>query len=500
MTPKNANRQDEAGGETRPQEESATTQQVTGEPQERAEGQGEEKKGLLQSFRAAYARARDGRSGGTGVSGRQDRSAKATDRSKGLMLLLISAVVVLLALVGMFSHSSTKNKDETRRSGPSLGRPELSNSTAQENRGSVTPLQSADLSGQNTNTDQLSAEDIKNTARLRLRPGQEPKQGPTLATIPTTDPALEDYRRSRETSMPPPPPKVPVIAAAVGNASDGLKKASLVFVRNDVAAPARSSALTEPSLLARGTNRLLPNGSRLMARFQTAVSTAVKAPVVAAVEYNYERDGEIIIPAGTKAFGELQQANRSGIVTVRFHTLEMPDGTTEQINGTAMDLSYGPLKGSVSGSNAAKRILLRSLTGIGSMAAFLVGGPGGLSGASGPLDNSILLRERIASNAGLAGDQELTSLALNENVVITVPANTRFFIVLQDSTGDKPAPRTAPARAQDFQDASATNSVLPTAQELRELIELKSELNQMNRDMAATGASGQTTVSPQQQE
>jgi Bacterial conjugation TrbI-like protein len=499
MTPKAANRQDEAGRETRPQEESATTQQIASEPREmaEAESQDEENKGLLQSFRAAYARARDGRSGGVGVSGRQDRSAKATDRSKGLMLLLISAVVVLLALVGMFSHSSTKHK-ETRRSGPSLGRPELSNSTAQESRGSVTPLQSADLSGQNTNTDQLSAEDIKNTARLRLRPGQEPKQGPALATIPTTDPALEDYRRSREASMPPPPPKVPVMAAAARNESDGLKKASLVFVRNDVngtAAPARSSALTEPSFLARGTNRLLPNGSRLMARFQTAVSTAVKAPVVAAVEYNYERDGEIIIPAGTKAFGELQQANRSGVVTVRFHTLEMQDGTTEQINGTAMDLSYGPLKGSVSGSNAAKRILVRSLTGIGSMAAFLVGGPGGLSGASGPLDNSILLRERIASNAGLAGDQELTSMSLNENVVITVPANTRFFIVLQDSTGDRPAPRAA--RAQEFQDASTTNSVLPTAQELRELIELKSELNQMNRDMAATGASAQTTASPQ---
>ena len=45
-----------------------------------------------------------------------------------------------------------------------------------------------------------------------------------------------------------------------------------------------------------------------MARLQSAVSTAVKAPVVAAIEYNYERDGEIIIPAGAKAFGELQQA------------------------------------------------------------------------------------------------------------------------------------------------------------------------------------------------
>ena len=74
-------------------------------------------------------------------------------------------------------------------------------------------------------------------------------------------------------------------------------------------------------------NSGFPNGSRLVARLQAAVSTAVKTPVVASIEYNYERDGEILIPAGTKAFGELQQANRQGIVSLRFHTLQMPDGT-----------------------------------------------------------------------------------------------------------------------------------------------------------------------------
>lgn len=118
----------------------------------------------------------------------------------------------------------------------------------------------------------------------------------------------------------------------------------------------------------------------------------------------------------------------------------MPDGTSEKIDGTAMSLGYGPLKGTVSGSNKAKRILVRSLTGVGTMAAYLVGGPGGFSGASGQLNNSILLRERIASNAGLAGEQEMMNLALNEQIVVTVPANTRFFIVLQDSGGAERTP------------------------------------------------------------
>ena len=74
-----------------------------------------------------------------------------------------------------------------------------------------------------------------------------------------------------------------------------------------------------------------------------------------------------------------------------------------------------------------KRILVRSLTGVGTMAAYLVGGPGGLGGASGQLDNSILLRERIASNAGLAGEQEVEGLASNENIVVSVPGNTQVL-------------------------------------------------------------------------
>jgi hypothetical protein len=181
----------------------------------------------------------------------------------------------------------------------------------------------------------------------------------------------------------------------------------------------------------------------------------------------------------------------------------MADGATEEINGTGMSLSYGPLKGSVSGSNRAKRILVRSMTGIGTMAAFLIGGPGGFSGASGALDNSILLRERIASNAGLAGEQELMSLALNENIVITVPANTRFFIVLQDGSGDsKATPRTPPARIPERSQiaTAAAGSLLPTEQELRELMELKSELNRMNGEVTAARTSVSAAQSPQREE
>jgi hypothetical protein len=281
----------------------------------------------------------------------------------------------------------------------------------------------------------------------------------------------------------------------VRNEADALKKSSLVFVRNNSSeATVRSASLTaDTASVERKAAGLLPNGSRLVARLQAAASTAVKSPVVAAIEYNYEKDGEIIIPAGTKAFGDLQQANRSGSIGIRFHTLQMPNGPTEKIDATAMSLAYGPLQGSVSGSNGAKRFLVRTLTGVGSMAAYLVGGPGGFGGASGELSNSLLLRERIASNAGLAGEQEFSGLALNENIVITVPANTRFFLVLLKDAGEKSDSKVVPGTlrnaAQGVGDAGAP---LPSAQELRELIELKAELNRMYGQTAATSVSGQT--------
>ena len=69
---------------------------------------------------------------------------------------------------------------------------------------------------------------------------------------------------------------------------------------------------------------LLPAGTRLIARLESPASTAVAAPVVAAIEYNYEQDGEIVVPAGSKALGKIEQANSSGYVSLRFDRIEFP--------------------------------------------------------------------------------------------------------------------------------------------------------------------------------
>jgi hypothetical protein len=485
--------------------DSDVTQRINAGAAEQPEAaEQEERKTAFSSLRKAYLHARDGHK--RGQPEKQTRTAKSVDRSKGLLVLAGAVIIVIFVFLGMFSSSSGTKERAANRTKPSLGRKDITTTGAAENRGSVTPLLNADMSGQDGNNDQLSADDVKATGRLRMRP--QPKPGETLASIPPMDPALEAYRQAKAGNpIPQPPPVVASVPApappSAHNEADALKKSSLLFVRGNSGTSASvirpASMRAEPALLERKATALLPNGSRLMARLQSAVSTAVKAPVVAAIEYNYERDGEIIIPAGAKAFGELQQANRNGTVGIHFHTLQMPDGTTEKIDAGSMSLTYGPLKGSVSGGNSVKRILVRSMTGVGTMAAYLVGGPGGFGGVGGQLDNSILLRERIASNAGLAGEQEMQSLAFNENIVVSVPGNTRFFIVLLEGSGETSPGRTAPIGAGRTTQVAATgNSPLPSAEELRELIELKTELNRMYQEVAATRTAS-STGPPQQQ-
>jgi hypothetical protein len=429
------------------------------------------------------------------------RGQNNMDRSKAFLVLATVVVLVGFAFLALFSTSGAVKRAQERRTKPSLGRPESTTQQAGAT-GSTVPLLSADQNGGDPNGDQLSPDDILATSRRTPTPtlkqeqpdGKNSNQYALSNLPPVNDPALDAYRRQNYSYKSPPAP-APAPAAAPPKETnpdpDGWKKSSLVFVRNTSTVPVINAGLssgpTQQAFIERKrTSALLPVGSRLVARLQTAVSSAVKIPAIAVIEYNYEHDGEIVIPAGTKAIGQLAQANPNGQVGLRFNSLEMPDGTTETIEGTSISLDYGPLKGSTTGQNRAKRVLVRSLTGIGSMAAYLVGGPG-YRGLTGPVDQSILLRERVASNIGLAGEQELTSVAYNQNVVVTLPGNTRFYIVLQEpSSAGSQADTPASGTGNRTNIAAAGPQSLPTAAELRELISLKDELNRMYREVAAT--------------
>jgi Bacterial conjugation TrbI-like protein len=265
----------------------------------------------------------------------------------------------------------------------------------------------------------------------------------------------------------------PVTAASSKSEHDDLDKASLVFVRN-----APQVSVGEGGEHGGGDKSdigigLAP-GTRLRAHLAAAVNTAVQTPVVAIVEYNYQRDGEIVVPAGSKVFGHLEAADRSGYLSVRFDSLLLPDGESVNIQGTATDLGLQPLRGRVQGQNTAKKILVRSVTGIGEIAATVVGA----SSLDQPLSQGDLIRDRVSQNIGQASDDQITRLTLTEHIVVSLPANMKIYIVLQ-----KPAKTMAEGKIANRATPAVQKS--ENVEQLRQLMQLQKELSESTSQSAS---------------
>lgn len=242
---------------------------------------------------------------------------------------------------------------------------------------------------------------------------------------------------------------------------------SLIFVQKLSPAAPRDP---NRSLIADNDSTLgLPTGTRLRARLESAASTAVSTPVVATIEYNYEDNGDIVVPSGTKVFGRIEQADRSGYLSIKFNSLLMPDGASVPVEAIATDLNLGPLRGKVQGKNSGKNALVRSLSGVGEVAALLAGRSGSVNQ---PFSEGDLIRERISTNIGESADQEVTRLAVTEHIVVSVSANTPIYVVLQRAT--KPIPEAQTAREATPDSAKSSE----TAESLRQLLQLQRELNQ----------------------
>jgi len=245
---------------------------------------------------------------------------------------------------------------------------------------------------------------------------------------------------------------------------EALEKSSVAYVRKVSASESGSQKLanSEPVI-----DLGLPTGSRLRARLESAASTAVRTPVLAVIEYNYEREGEIIVPAGAKAVGHIQQADRSGYMTIEFNLLMMPDGAAIPIEGVATNLSLGPPKGKVEGKNTGKNVLVRSLSGIGEVGAMLVG----RGNLDQPLSEEDMLRERVSNNVGEASDEQVSRLALTEHVVVTIPANTAIYVVLEKTASSRTGSGRATLGSSQFKGLASTD-------QLRQLLQLQRELQQ----------------------
>ena len=251
----------------------------------------------------------------------------------------------------------------------------------------------------------------------------------------------------------------------VGKAErEAMEEPSLMYVRKLSVSPAGLQTVNDP---APQMGLGLATGTRLRARLESAANTTVRAPVLAVIEYNYERDGEIIVPAGAKAVGHIRDASRSGYVDLRFDSLLMPDGASVPIEAAATDLDLRPLKGKVSGKNTGKNFLVRSLSGIGQASAMFVG-QGSLSQ---PLSESDLMRERVSNNIGETGDEEVSRLAVNQQIVVTVSAGAPIYVVLEQTPkSNQPLAQTSP------RNGPSSNS--SNVDQLRQLFQLQQELNQ----------------------
>src|SRR5215470_11633036 len=403
---------------------------------------------------------------------RESRQELGRDRTKALVVLLSVAFVLLLLFLGLFSspNKPTHLPGENPHGQPNLGQKITPGQETTDPNKAVTPMLSADLRGNDPNVQgQVTPEDIDRTSRMThntkpspaTRLGSEP-QDYALSKVDFSDPLA-----GKSTTAPPIPP--PASSHAPEEAD--LRKPSLVFVRSTQASPAVKPLVPEPEEDTVG----LPAGTRLLARLQAPVSSAVATPVVAVIEYNYEREGQIVMPAGAKVLGRLSQASPSGDVAIQFGQVEMPDGTAEKLDASAMDLNFKPLKGYVSGKKTGTKFLLRSLTGLGTVASYLVGPQA--SNSAGLISTNVLMRERLADNVASAGQEELNGLAFNQNLVVTVPGNTRFYIVLQKPSSDRGSGGSPTGKAS-LKNASVNGGV-PTLEELRQLIQLRREINEL---------------------
>ena len=439
------------------------------------------------------------------------------DRTRSLLLLIGGTVGAVVLFIAVFSTPPRASLQETRSQRvPNFGRPIASPSRSSAPRGSVTPLLNADVRSTDLARDQLSPADISSTSRRSVDthetivpPAPPPRTSGYRSAIPPARPPvavppadaadpLVQYRIDDGAGAPTYRYGVPLpsdsgprasgtfsyggtAAASRSNPSSASSatRSSIVFVREGRSASVPQTNVRTAMVPSFDDTYLLPPGTRLMARIDAATISVLQTPVVASIEYNYERDGTVVVPAGTKVIGEIRQASAEGHLDVRFHTLQVPDGSDARIEGTAMSLDLKPLKGTVSGKNTGKKIVSRTLSGIGTVAAYMVGGGSGLSSS---VTGETLLRDRVASNIALAGEEQLRNAAYSQNIAVTLPANTRLYVVLQKTAAGPPA---QPAVGVP---ESRVQGELPTVQELRELIDLRREINRMYQD--SNGNSG----------
>jgi hypothetical protein len=353
---------------------------------------------------------------------RSFRMAK-DDKTARLVIGFIGVVAVAFLMLVLFSQ---KSKPRLKKSGEAnLGRPKVAETAPPSNDsivpgGSMQPMQE-----DKRQPGQVNAHDVEKvkTGASDAVSNVAPNGGKNLAQIPSFPPPPSQG----DNWTPPPYGQNHTEITTDKTVADGLAKPSLVFTAGDEKSyPAVNGENIAPTLD-------LGVGSRLSARLASVVTTAVDEPVVAIIEYGYQHDGQIIVPAGSKAVGSVRQADRSGYLQLHFDHLEMPDGSSVGIDALATDTDLGPLRGKVTGTSRGKNFAVRALTGVGQMSAMLVG----QTNLNGAVSEADLVRMQMSENVGRAGDEEITRQMMMEHPIVTLPAGLRIYVVFEKQPEEK---------------------------------------------------------------
>lgn len=333
------------------------------------------------------------------------------------------AAVLFFIFVSLFGHHGPARN--TARKQPAQ---QAQQTSALQQRGSMTPLM--DVTPHNATDDDndiVKPSDIQrmstpSTEGLNTRQGSPLKPsapGTVKANALGAIPSFSDTQQKWEEPLPYAAQGQPPSSQSQ-HAETALKEPSLVFVHSVVSAHGSGAGPvnSDPNALQ------IEPGTRIEAKLETQISTAVSDPVIAVVEYTYALGDHIVIPAGTRAIGQLRQADRFGNVDVKFNELDISEDNKETIDASGRGLDLGPIKGVVTGKNTGKNLLVRAGSGLGSVGAMLVG-----NNTSAAFSEDDMLRERVAENIGQAGDSELMGLNANSRIVVSVPANTKIYIV-----------------------------------------------------------------------
>ncbi len=202
--------------------------------------------------------------------------------------------------------------------------------------------------------------------------------------------------------------------------NDEVTKTRIVFSRKSVPVAADASQYLGPAI----TNFGLEPGFHVAARLEASATTSVAAPVTAVIEYNYERDGQIVLPAGSRAIGRINSADAHGNMAITFESVDLPNGSTVPISAVAVDTNLRSLKGEVTGSSRGKAMLVATLSGIGQTTAMMLG-----NNTSTALSGADMMRSQLSQNMGNTADTQIAKMISNERIVVTLAAGTELYMV-----------------------------------------------------------------------